>query len=556
MAGSQVTEINEDRERRISYEFNDRGRGPKLTVRVRVGSDGTPVLVESSGYNYWKTKVDDRFSLDGQRAIWRNGVDSGEKTISAPAFYVATSSTPEQWALLARALLAAPDRKLALLPLGEARIEKGDELEVRAGGQARKVARYEIYGLGLEPFSIWLDEKGQFFADVSAWSALVLEGWKEVRSLLLESQERSTAIRSEKMASALARRLSPSWVIRGANVFDAEHGTMHRDYAIVGSGGRIDAVGPASRLKVPSGAEVIDASGKCVLPGLWDMHAHFFESQGPLYIASGVTTVRDLANDIDVLSDLRHRINEGKAIGPRVIPAGFLDGSGPYAGPTTVLVDTEEEARAAIDRYARLKYEQIKIYSSIKPEHVPFIVKHSHQLGLRVSGHVPAGMNAEEAVRMGFDELQHVNFLFLNFLVDKAADTRTPLRFTAIAEHAAELELDSPKVQSFIALLKQRNIVVDPTVSTFEDMLLARVGEISPTYASIAAKLPPLTRRGFLAGGLGVAPEIESRKQPAFEALLKMVAVLHRAGIPIVAGTDAPFPGFVLHRELELYVRA
>src|SRR5262249_48997593 len=111
LAGSQVTEINEDRERRISYEFNDRGRGPKLTVRVRVGSDGTPVLVESSGYNYWKTKVDDRFSLDGQRAIWRNGVDSGEKTISAPAFYVATSSTPEQWALLARALLAAPDRK-------------------------------------------------------------------------------------------------------------------------------------------------------------------------------------------------------------------------------------------------------------------------------------------------------------------------------------------------------------------------------------------------------------------------------------------------------------
>lgn len=141
-------------------------------------------------------------------------------------------------------------------------------------------------------------------------------------------------------------------------------------------------------------------------------------------------------------------------------------------------------------------------------------------------------------------------------MVDKTADARTPVRFTAIAEHSAELDLDSPRVQSFIALLKQRNIVIDPTVSTFENMLLARAGEMSPTHASIAARLPPLTRRGFLSGGLGVAPEMESRKPLAFAALLKTVALLRRAGVPIVAGTDAPYPGFVLHRGLELSVGA
>src|SRR5262249_14891679 len=290
------------------------------------------------------------------------------------------------------------------------------------------------------------------------------------------------------------------------------------------------------------------------LPGLWDMHAHIFESQAPLYIACGVTTVRDLANDIDALADLRRRIDAREAIGPSIIPAGFLDGSGPYAGPTKILVDTEEEARAAIDRYKQLNYPQIKIYSSIKPDLVPFIVEYSHRLGFRVSGHVPAGMNAEDAVRAGFDELQHVNFLFLNFLVDRAADTRTPLRCTAVAEHAAELDLGPRRVQAFIALLKKRNIVIDPTVSTCEGMLAARPGQVPPTYATIASRLPPMSQRNLKGGGL--APGAAEANSAAFAALLKMVRLLYDAGIPIVAGTDAPFPGFGVHRELQVYVGA
>jgi hypothetical protein len=431
-----------------------------------------------------------------------------------------------------------------------------EEVDIRAEGRAGKVTQYVIEGLGLEPATVWLDDERRFFAEVSAWSSIVREGWKESIPALLASEERGKAKRSEKMASALRRPLGQSWVIFGGNVFDAERGTMLRDYSVVGSGNKIIWVGPRAQLKIPSGAEMIEASGKAVLPGLWDMHAHLFESAAPLYVACGVTTVRDLANDIDVLTELRRRIDAGTAIGPSVVAAGFLDGSGPYAGPTKVLVDTEEEARAAIDRYAQLKYEQIKIYSSIKPELVPFIVKHSHGLGLRVSGHIPAGMNAEEAVRLGFDELQHVNFLFLNFVIDKTQDTRTPLRFTAVVEHGAGLDLHSPKVQAFIALLKERNTVIDPTVTAFEGMFTARSGQISPSYAGVASRLPPLTQRALMMGGLAVAPGLEERKAPAFAALVKMVGLLYRAGVRIVAGTDAYLPGFVLYRELELYVEA
>jgi hypothetical protein len=232
------------------------------------------------------------------------------------------------------------------------------------------------------------------------------------------------------------------------------------------------------------------------------MHSHLFEGEGPLYIACGVTTVRDLGNDIEVLAELKQRYDLGKATGPRVVPAGFLDGPGPFAGPTGILVDTEETAKAAVDRYAQLKYAQIKIYSSIKPSLVPTIVERAHAHGLRVSGHVPFGMNAEDAVRAGFDELQHINFVFLNFLADRKLDTRTPLRFTHVAEHATELVFESPRVRSFIALLKQRAVVVDPTLAIFQEQFTTPPKQVPSAYRSIAERLPPASRRALMGRGL------------------------------------------------------
>ena len=112
---------------------------------------------------------------------------------------------------------------------------------------------------------------------------------------------------------------------------------------------------------------VIDATGKTLLPGLWDMHAHVGDNDGLLNLAAGVTTVRDLANDTDSLLARRQRIIDGKEIGTRIVLAGIIDGRGPFQGPTKVLVSTEAEARAAVDNYKRLGYVQIKIYSSVPP---------------------------------------------------------------------------------------------------------------------------------------------------------------------------------------------
>jgi imidazolonepropionase-like amidohydrolase len=235
--------------------------------------------------------------------------------------------------------------------------------------------------------------------------------------------------------------------------------------------------------------------------------------------------------------------------------AGFLDGPGPYAGPTTVLVDSVEEVNAAIDRYASQGYEQIKVYSSIKPELVPAIVARARRHGLRVSGHIPAFMTARQAVEAGFNEIQHANFLFLNFLFDKVQDTRTPARFTEVGHYAAELDLASEPVRSFIQLLKDRGVAVDPTVNVFEGMFTDRPGRLGAGYAAVADRLPAQARRGLYTGGLPVPEGMDQRYRDSFRAMLRLVKALNDAGVTIEAGTDS-FAGFALHRELELYTEA
>lgn len=537
------------------FEFNDRGRGPAVTERIVLGGDGLPALMETTGHDYFKNPVAERFTLANGRATWKNSAEDGSKVLTSRAIYGSLDGVPSEAGLLARALLAAPDGRMALLPEGEAHISRVGERTVQGRAGSRLVTLYAITGIGLAPFHVWLDPDGQLFALGGSWFMVIREGWESAQDGLVKAQDEAGETRATELARTLARRPAGPVVLRNANLFDAGSGRVLPRTTIVVTGNRITAVGPDGRVAFPPGAEVIDASGKTVLPGLWDMHVHIGDNDGLLQLAAGVTTVRDLANDTDELLRRRRRFDEGTLLGPRVLMAGFMDGPGPFAGPTKVLVATEAEGRAAVDRYADLGYVQIKVYSSIKPELIPAIVDQAHRRGLRVSGHVPAGMTAEQFVRLGADELQHANFLFLNFWADSIKETQTPVRFTAVARNAALLDLGSAPVQAFIRLLKERGTVVDPTVNVFEGMFTARKGTIDPGYVAIADRMPPQVRRGFLTGGLPVPEGLDQRHRDSFATMLRLVKLVYDAGIPIVAGTDA-FAGFAYHRELELYVQA
>jgi hypothetical protein len=284
------------------------------------------------------------------------------------------------------------------------------------------------------------------------------------------------------------------------------------------------------------------------------MHAHVGDNDGLLNLAAGVTTVRDLANDIDSLLARRQRIAEGKEIGTRIVLAGIIDGPGPYQGPTKVLASTEAEARAAVDNYKRLGYVQIKIYSSVKPELVPAIIDEAHKNGLRVSGHIPAEMTAAQCVELGYDEIQHVNFLILNFMPD-IKNTNTIARLIEPAKRGAELDLSSPQVQSFIKLLQGHHTKLDLTLSIFEDSYLSRAGEIPRGYQSVASRLPSQVRRSLLSFGLTPPDGMDDTYRKSFVKMMDFTNLLYRSAIPIEAGTDS-IAGFALHRELELEAQA
>jgi hypothetical protein len=163
-------------------------------------------------------------------------------------------------------------------------------------------------------------------------------------------------------------------------------------------------------------------------------------------------------------------------------------------------------------------------------------------------------MTAAQAVLAGFDELQHANFLFLQFLAGPTDDTRTPLRFVRVAERAGSLDLGGADVRAFLDLLAARRTVLDPTLAIFEGLFTSDPGQLDPIVAPLAGRLPAQVERGSRGGGLSAPGPKRAVYRASYDAMLRMVKLAFDRGIPIVAGTDAG--GLAYPRELELYVRA
>lgn len=539
------------------FQFNDRGRGPKTYTTYRVDEKGLVVFEESKGVDYMKSPVEERFSLAGGQAMWKNKSEDEKQTNAKGKFYIELDGGVEGSAILARALLKPQDGKLPLLPSGEASIRKMQSVQVEASGEKRTATLYEINGLSYTPNYLWLDDDRQFLASVPVWFSVVRHGFEPAVATLRESQRQVEDARAAELAKSLTHKPSGDLVIRNVTLFDSQDGSLVRNQRVTVRGERIASVEPDDGQPTSAGAKIIDGKDKMLLPGLWDMHVHLFAETAFLDIATGVTTVRDLGNSIEELTKLRQQIDAGTQIGPRVVPAGFIDGPGPFEGPIKVLAATPEEARQRVDHYADLGYVQIKIYSSVKPELVPVIVEEARKRGLRVSGHVPAGMTAEQFVRDGADEIQHMNFIFLNFMPD-VKETRTPARFIEPGKRGGDLDLNSQPVSDFIALLKQHHTVVDPTMGVWEGTYLDRPGQVARIDAAMFDRLPVQAQRGAKSAGeaLGATdPATDKQYRACYANMVRMLKKLYDSGVQIVAGTDAG-SGYAFDRELEIYAEA
>ncbi|MBA5685707.1 amidohydrolase family protein [Rugamonas apoptosis] len=559
--GQQVVRHEDDGLATVRFSYKNNGRGPELDEQFRLGADGTMTEYTVKGSSTFGNAVNEHYVRKGDQAEWKSTSEQGGKTVSGPAAYLPLNSSFEVVSANIAALAATADGKLPLLPSGTLSQRVLDTVTVTgddpAHPQTQTVQLLAQTGIGLSPSFYWATTgaKPRLFGVVIPGFATMLEqGWQHNGEALAARQKAAESKMLTDAAAQLQHPLNGLTVVRNARVFDSEKATVGAPSDVYVLRGRITAVLPAGA-PVRGAVNQIDAAGRVMLPGLFDMHGHVDRWSGALNLAAGVTSVRDMGNDNAQLQQMLDETNAGKLLAPQVVPAGFLEGESPYSANGGFVIKDLAQAKNAIDWYAEHGYPQLKIYNSFPKAILKETVAYAHSRGMRVSGHIPAGLRAQQALDAGYDEIQHINQVLLNFLVTPTTETRTLERFTLPAEKVAGLDFNSKPVRDYVAELAKKQISIDPTLSAFA-FFKQRDGDMSEPFGPIADHMPPDVRRGFSVGTMKIADDATyQRYAKSYAKMVQFVGILYRAGVPIVAGTD-DLAGFTLQSELQLLVKA
>jgi imidazolonepropionase-like amidohydrolase len=562
VSGKQVVTTLPGGKIKTEFSYRDNGRGPDIFEEIALDANGQFIGFSATGKSTYGAPIEETFTRKADKATWKSKADTGEISNVANAIYVPVESSLEAAAITVRALLRASANKLDAIPSGQLTLAKLVDATVTKGSDKKLVTLYSVTGFGFEPSYFWMWKAATpsvagtvgLFGVVSPGFSVIEAGWEANADLLLKAQITADDIALKKLAETLVKKPAGVTVFRNVRWFDAEVAAMRGPSDVYVNRGKIAAIYPANA-PIRDNATVIDGSNQTLLPGLWDMHGHIGRWDAILHMAGGVTGVRDMGNINDALNDLKTKVDQGVIIGPNIVPTGFIEGDSQFAAKLGIVVKDIDAAKRAVDWYAQKGYRQIKLYNSMRPDWIAPLAAYAKERGIRVSGHIPAFMRAEEAVRAGFDEVQHINQLMLNFLVKKEDDTRTLLRFYLVGDNANQIDLDGQAVNDFVKLLVDRKTAVDATMATFEYFYLQRQGAPNPTFKMVANNVPPTVRRGWLSNSMDVNDKNEEPFRKSYAKLMGLVKKMHDAGVPLLAGTDE-VAGFALHRELELYVMA
>jgi imidazolonepropionase-like amidohydrolase len=544
---------------KIDLPFMGEDEKPSLTSTLRTRRDLTPESFQIKGIRPLEVAIDTSVTVEGKTA----SVREGERIRRAPLpenFFTFAGYVPVTMEMMLVRYWQGHGRKnsIALLPAGEAFIEHRGRDTVSIAGKPMALDRYNLsgskWGGGWGRQTLWFDSENRLVAavnlgtDVETNLYAIREGYDSALSFFLK---RTVEDGIERL-TAIANRLSPQtsrdgknpMVLQGATLIDVTGKPPLADAVVVIEGDRIVAAGPRGQVPIPEGATIVDARGKYLLPGLWDMHAHLMQVElGVAYLAAGITTARDVGNEFEFGTTMRDATKARRGLGPRILLAGYIDGKND-AHSFDVQVDTPEAARAAVQRYKNAGFEQIKIRDHVKLEILKVITAEAHRLGMTVTGHVPEGMNGIEAVEAGMDQLNHLNYVATAFV---------PGSGQRHGEPPLAIDLNSKESLAALRLFKERGTVIDPTIAVLELMtrpMNIPIETFEPGMARVAPEL--LEQLNMKGAPPAAAPQVRA----AISTMLKIIGGLQRAGIPIVAGTDVGVPGHTLHRELELYVQA
>jgi len=373
--------------------------------------------------------------------------------------------------------------------------------------------------------------------------------------------------------------------ITHATVIDANGASPKPNFTVLIDNEKISAVGPDSSIEIPSGAHVVDATGKFLIPGLADMHIHLMgagEPTGsrefilPLLIANGITTVRDMGGDVAQLKKLKKEIDSGEQPGPQIFFTGpYLDGNPPYFQPSIVVV-TPAEAGAAVHKLKSEGVDFIKVQSRLKPEAYFAIAEAAHKENIRFVGHVPDSISPAQASDAGQASIEHLTGILLacssreaelrqqqlNPPPRKETPRQTSLRQRAWQQAVLDTYSHEKAQQLYAKLLANRTWQVPTLPLLIELAYLTPATDRAndPNLKYIPQNLQKIWKQGRAESLANKTSGDFLLRAKLVEASLKAVGDMHAFGIPMMAGTDstAPnlVPGFALHDSIADLVRA
>ncbi|MHA6289572.1 amidohydrolase family protein [Maricaulis sp. CAU 1757] len=529
--------------------------------RLVLGEDGLPLDIDIEGSLAPGLDWREFYRRSGSRVSWGTPLARADREVDGPTYYVPAYPAHDP-GILVRALLHNDGAPITLLPGGEARLRLVATHTLSDGQDPRgiTVRLFAIDGLRLSPTHVWLDGNSDTFA--AEW--MIRSGWEaHFPALRAAMTEDSMAFLRDRSATLVPPSAPSQLLVRNIRLLDTRTGALQAGMSLLIEGERIVEIGPASTLEPPEGATIIDGAGRVAMPGLWDMHGHVTIPRAsrpaeelPLFLASGVTTIRDLSPETGLLVRLRDAVADGEVIGPRIIGAGLIDGAGGEDDGVGTLVADETGLRAAVRHYAGLGFRQIKTYNDFPPALVPALVEETRAHGLRLSGHVPFEMSPVAAMEAGYDELQH-----LYYLLDPDRSNADLIAagedWTSYFVHLASLQRGHPDRIRLRDALLEHGVTVDTTLMLFADFE-SPPGFLSATIDRVPEPVAHVMRGRTLCQSCPVPhnPFSQTAARQIAANLFDLTAELHEAGVPILIGTDQPYAWGLLREEMAAHVEA
>jgi len=534
---------------KVRFKFVDRGSPVPLEARLRLTAAGEPVSLWVKGNTSRFSTINDSIVLHGERSWVRVGESGDYRQMHEAAFPVAGYSPGTvQMALLKYWNKHGRPGQVRLLPTGSVAIRSSGFDTLTANGARLVLERFVVSGLVWGNELVWTDSQGNLVCLITNDAEgdkleMMLDKYEPaLPQLISRAATYGMQLFSSSMGGDVKNQAGTAgqpgvMALLGGKVVDVATGQVTPDAVVLIENGKITKVGPKESVEVPAGAKIVFVTGSTVLPGLWDMHAHFEQAEwGPAYLAAGVTTVRDCGNEFDYINAVKRAIDGGVGVGPHILKAGIIDGPGPM-GLGVIRASTPMEARQAVQRYKDSGFAQIKIYSSVTLPILKVICEEAHRLGLTVTGHIPEGMDLKQGVEAGMDMVNHIQYV--GPILARGKDRL--------------VDWNDPKTAQGLDFIKEHGTVVDPTLGVFE-MVFRNTNDsitgMEPAFSTLPQPLQVL----FVT--MGMPPAQAEKYKAYFKDMEKQVKALHDKGVPIVAGTDMGFPGYSVARELELYVES